>query len=287
MNTKRLLLLWLLIKLTTSSLAYALPPTQRCAGEDCDGKDPLKMGCAKDAVTIAEANLSPPNAKNVFGKIELRWSEKCRTVWARTEKPNSVRLPFVRAEVSNDKGATFQSAARNKSAIWSPMIFVADNKIEIKACGALARTSTSSSASGCTKLTKVNTADDQNEAIKQSREKWEGSKFDHYVFEITMNCFCVPELTQPIVIEVKDGEPVTITYANGDEIENDVRKFFAPHDTLDKVFDLITGAVKEKADRVEVEYDVTLGYPTKIMIDRSQAVADDEVFYAIRYVKKK
>jgi hypothetical protein len=287
MNTKRFLLLWLLIELTTSSVAYALPPTQRCDGEQCDGKDPLKMGCAKDAVTIAEANLSAPNVKNVFGKIELRWSEKCRTVWARTEKTNSARLPFISAEVSNNKGATFQSAARNKNATWSPMIFVANNKIEIKACGALGRTSSSSSASGCTELTKVNTAVDQNEAIKQSREKWESSKFDHYVFEITMSCFCVTELTQPIVIEVKDGEPVTITYANGDEIEKDVRKFFAPHDTLDKVFDLINSAVKEKAERVEVEYDATLGYPTKITIDRSQAVADDEVFYAIRYVKKK
>lgn len=46
-----------------------------------DGNDPSAAGCAGDAKTVESATLK--NSNMTFGTIELRYSLKCHTAWAR------------------------------------------------------------------------------------------------------------------------------------------------------------------------------------------------------------
>lgn len=59
--------------LVGSGTAQALP---------YDGTDPVSTGCDRDARTVRYANFRTPGGQ-VFGVIELRYSPRCRTAWAR------------------------------------------------------------------------------------------------------------------------------------------------------------------------------------------------------------
>jgi hypothetical protein len=57
--------------------AAACPP----AGYQCDYQDPAQTTCAQDGSFVASA---PVTANGVsYGTIELRWSNRCQTNWAR------------------------------------------------------------------------------------------------------------------------------------------------------------------------------------------------------------
>lgn len=65
--------------------AYAAPdllPTVGCYGDWCSGRDPQDMGCAADAITLNTAYL--PGSQAI---LELRWSPRCKTEWARVSGP--------------------------------------------------------------------------------------------------------------------------------------------------------------------------------------------------------
>jgi hypothetical protein len=47
-----------------------------CYGDYCSGKDPRQTGCSADAETLAAQELSG-------ARLELRWSPRCKTEWAR------------------------------------------------------------------------------------------------------------------------------------------------------------------------------------------------------------
>ncbi|MBZ9640179.1 DUF2690 domain-containing protein [Streptomyces sp. PSKA30] len=46
-----------------------------------DGSDPSSTGCSADATTVESATVK--NSNMTFGTIELRYSLKCHTAWAR------------------------------------------------------------------------------------------------------------------------------------------------------------------------------------------------------------
>lgn len=47
-----------------------------CYGDYCSGRDPRQSGCSADAETVASKDMSG-------ARIELRWSARCKTEWAR------------------------------------------------------------------------------------------------------------------------------------------------------------------------------------------------------------
>ena len=66
-----------------------------CYGDWCSGKDPVAMGCAQDARTVATApivqraggitihGIDIALGGGAVGQIELRWSDRCQANWAR------------------------------------------------------------------------------------------------------------------------------------------------------------------------------------------------------------
>jgi hypothetical protein len=85
-----------------------------CYGDYCSGKDPQTTGCAADARTIF---LSYVYGTGGGTWVEVRWSDTCRTNWART---NGVRTNI---EAVQDTGYRQGYSANNGAYSWSRMIY--------------------------------------------------------------------------------------------------------------------------------------------------------------------
>jgi hypothetical protein len=113
------------------------------------------------------------------------------------------------------------------------------------------------------------------------QEKWQNANISHYRYELTIGCFCVFSQDMPLVIEVKDGQVVSMEYKSGKEIDAASREIFQRYETIDKIFAEIEKARTEGADTVTVTYDETYGFPKDVTIDFQQQAADEELYLTI------
>jgi hypothetical protein len=111
-------------------------------------------------------------------------------------------------------------------------------------------------------------------------QKWQDANISHYRYELAISCFCIFAQDMPLVIEVKDGQVVSMEYKSGKEIDPAFLEQFQLYDTIDKVFAELEKAQGE-AERVEVTYDEKYGFPTQVTIDRAVQAADDELYLTI------
>jgi hypothetical protein len=112
------------------------------------------------------------------------------------------------------------------------------------------------------------------------QDKWQDANISHYRYELGISCFCIFAQDMPLVIEVQDGEVVSMEYKSGKEIDPAFLEQFQRFDTIDKIFAELEKAQSE-AERVEVTYDETYGFPTQITIDQAIQAADDELYLTI------
>jgi len=116
--------------------------------------------------------------------------------------------------------------------------------------------------------------------VNSDQEKWQDANIPHYSYELAISCFCIFSQDMPLVIEVKDGEVVSMAFKNGKEIDPAFLEQFQRYDTIDKIFAELEKAQSE-AERVEVSYDEKYGFPTQITIDQAVQAADDELYLTI------
>lgn len=117
------------------------------------------------------------------------------------------------------------------------------------------------------------------EELRKNQQLWAKQNLRNYRYTLQVNCFCPPQITQPVVIEVRRGRTVSTRAANNRNTVN--RDFFKDYDSVDKLFEIIRDAVAKNAHRIEVNYHPTLGYPTKVSIDYSQQMADEERYFTV------
>jgi hypothetical protein len=117
--------------------------------------------------------------------------------------------------------------------------------------------------------------------IEQNKEKWQDAGVSHYRFHLTLSCFCAFNENMPLVIEVQDGEIVSMEYQNGNEVEAMNLELFEKYATIDRLFSELEADLNGAADKVVVEYDPTHGFPTKADIDFVELAIDDELYLTI------
>lgn len=133
----------------------------------------------------------------------------------------------------------------------------------------------------------VANAGEPKSEVEQARDKWQAANISHYRFSLFISCFCVFTENMPLIIEVKDGEVISMEYATGNDIDPQLLDLFNRYTTIDKLFDglesgfVVEGTDQGPADKVTVEYDATYGFPTKIDIDFIEQAADDELYLSI------
>ncbi|CAN5902062.1 hypothetical protein BH11GEM2_BH11GEM2_11420 [soil metagenome] len=94
-----------------------------------------------------------------------------------------------------------------------------------------------------------------------------------------MSCFCTTDALRAVTVSVTDGVVTRRVYADtGEPIPASNNTF----STVEALFDIIGSAIARHAQRVDVSYDPVRGVPSRISIDGSFQVADDEVWYSVR-----
>lgn len=112
--------------------------------------------------------------------------------------------------------------------------------------------------------------------------KWQNAKVTHYRYNLFIGCFCAFTEEMPVTIEVNNGEIVSITSIKGnvinpDDVPYESVKYYAD---MSQLFDQLKDSL-DQADKVEVTYDPTYGFPTSIAIDQIKQAMDDELYITV------
>jgi len=130
-------------------------------------------------------------------------------------------------------------------------------------------------------LTACASAGAASSEFDRARDKWQDADISHYRYNLTLSCFCAFNENMPLVIEVQDGEVVSMESQNGNEIEDMNLELFQKYDTIDDIFVELEKALGGEADKVTVTYDETYGFPTQIDLDFIEEAIDDELYITV------
>ena len=113
----------------------------------------------------------------------------------------------------------------------------------------------------------------------RNQEKWQDAHISHYRYSLFVGCFCPFTEKMPLNIEVKDGDMLSITYADGTPISatDPEFEFFARYGTMERLFSELEADLAGAADEVTVSYDPVYGFPQTADIDIIKEAADDEL----------
>jgi hypothetical protein len=108
-----------------------------CSGINCNRKDPGETRCADRSNTMDKAQVIDRSGQ-VIGIVELRWSELCRTNWARVDTPTYETPHRLQAYLKDENGqiiyGTYFTAPKEKG-IYGDMHFAAGGLSKVQACG--------------------------------------------------------------------------------------------------------------------------------------------------------
>mmetsp|Transcript_13744 Transcript_13744/g.33288 ORF Transcript_13744/g.33288 Transcript_13744/m.33288 type:complete len:577 (-) Transcript_13744:92-1822(-) len=115
----------------------------------------------------------------------------------------------------------------------------------------------------------------QNE-LEAGKLLWSEQNLKTYNYTYQRFCECPTEYQNAKLVQVVDGNVVAI---GGDSVQATQRSSSisleeAP--TLDGLFTIIQDAINANAFRVGVDYDPEYGYPTSVVIDYDEMIADEE-----------
>ena len=114
-----------------------------------------------------------------------------------------------------------------------------------------------------------------------SRNLWNMSGSTDYDYFMQRFCFCFPDSIRPGLVQVRSEVITAVTDA--ETLQPLDPQFFL---TVTGLFDELQGAIDLSAFAIEAQFDSTFGYPTNIGIDFRQEVADDEVSYTARDLRR-
>ena len=119
--------------------------------------------------------------------------------------------------------------------------------------------------------------------FSRNRSRWQQAGIQDYRYTLRLTCFCAFTDKMPLTIEVRDGETVSITYADGTPVaaSDPNYEFFAKYATIDRIFADLETNLNGGADEVKASYDLASGYPTQIDYDFVKLAIDDELSLTI------
>jgi len=113
----------------------------------------------------------------------------------------------------------------------------------------------------------------------RARERWSRLGPREYAVTVTRFCECLPEMSGPVVVTVRDGAVESRAYAaTGAPVASPLDAEFP---SVEQLFARIAAARRAEVDLLRVTYDGALGHPVRVEIDPDARVADDEITYHV------
>jgi len=119
----------------------------------------------------------------------------------------------------------------------------------------------------------------EDDALTAARAAWQAKAPAAYMYQFRRLCFCGPDVTRELVVEVIDGEVVSAVYVD-DGLPSSPPLDEVP--TIDDLFDEIQDAIDREAHQLNAEYDDELGYPVDVSIDYILEAVDEEMAFQVR-----
>jgi len=116
----------------------------------------------------------------------------------------------------------------------------------------------------------------ERERLEANRAQWESQGVDSYEFVLRRLCFCAGG-TSPARVIVRSGQRLSVTdVESGAPVPEAFAQYYL---TIDELFDFIADAIDRKAHEIDVTYDATFGFPTRIAIDYIENAIDEEMAF--------
>ena len=110
--------------------------------------------------------------------------------------------------------------------------------------------------------------------LEAARQRWRAQDLHTYAFTMQRSCFCVN--TRPLfVVVLSDTVAGVVDLQTGQSLDRQLGE------TVDGLFTFIQNAIARPAQKIQVTYDPTKGFPTEIDYDGAAQIADDEIFFRI------
>jgi hypothetical protein len=122
--------------------------------------------------------------------------------------------------------------------------------------------------------------------IEQNKEKWQDAGISHYRYNLAISCFCVFTQDMPLILEVRDGQVVSMEFQSGKAIDPSLTELFDKYATIDRIFAELDAGLNGAADEVIAKYDPTYGFPTEVTIDVEKQATDDELYLTLSNFEK-
>ncbi len=120
------------------------------------------------------------------------------------------------------------------------------------------------------------------QGASNARQKWELAHPQNYSFVLERNCYCAGPAR--VRVQVRQGKVVAVEdlesgrrYTDEGTLKN--------YPTIEDLLALIDKALQRRPDNLTITYDRRYGYPSRIYIDYSYRLADEEVDYRISQVE--
>lgn len=101
-------------------------------------------------------------------------------------------------------------------------------------------------------------------ALATARARWASVAPVAYTITIARTCECLPEMSGPVTVEVRNGTVVSRHYVrSGAAVANQYAELFP---SVNGLFALLDAAVRDGVLPLSAQFDPTLGYPTHLII---------------------
>ena len=110
--------------------------------------------------------------------------------------------------------------------------------------------------------------------LEAARQRWRAENLHTYAFTIQRSCFCV-NIHPLFVVVVSDTVAGVLDVTTGTPVDRQLGE------TVDGLFTFIQNAIDRHAQKIDVMYDPTKGFPTQIDYDGAAQIADDEIFFRV------
>uniref|UniRef100_UPI0030DA0D0D DUF6174 domain-containing protein n=1 Tax=Crocosphaera watsonii TaxID=263511 RepID=UPI0030DA0D0D len=120
------------------------------------------------------------------------------------------------------------------------------------------------------------------ETLEENRQLWRSQTIKNYQYIYQQQCFCPPPSNNALKVSVKNDKLSQVVNLNNNQVITDLT---SPK-TIEELFNIIEDAIKRNADEMQISYDPTLGYPTRVAIDYEKILVDEEITYTVTNLSK-
>lgn len=110
--------------------------------------------------------------------------------------------------------------------------------------------------------------------LQRQEQKWKEADIRHYRFRLFRGCLCIEN--EDVLIEVENGQIVSLQYQSGKPMEPGNRTEFEGWGTMEKLFATVETELRGESLKVTATYDPSYGFPVEVFSERSSG-ADDEL----------